>query len=184
MTKTTSINPIRALLPFSVLFTCLPFIFPEQLMTFISMPVFFFFGSYFFLLNFPRIGNKLHAKPLYVEDLILEYNNVREHTFRNVYTVLMNFMLASLFAVVSEYLIIRGIHDKPFIEICAIIGGNLSLYLKVQNVTGKLMLKIFYRMKQIEVRKRRESEIELENEPEKKDFRTKKDHQPNVASSA
>lgn len=153
-----NVSPIRALLPFSVLFIVLPCVFREELLNVIAIPVFFFLGSYFFLLNFPQIGNTLHAKPLYVEDLIVEYNDIQDKTFHKIYTVTMNFLLAVIFASISEYIILQDLVNKPLVEIFAIIGGNVSLYMKVQNITGKLLLKIFYTLKQTEVRKRKMSE--------------------------
>ena len=92
-------SPIRLLLPVSGLFLALPCIFRDELMNFYSIPVFYFFGSYFFFLNFPSIGEILHGKPIYVQDLIVNNDNssVIDHSFKKTYTVLMNFILAVLF---------------------------------------------------------------------------------------
>jgi len=89
-----------------------------------------------------------------VEDLILTTNRVIDDSFKKSYTVIMNFILAVLFAIFSEYIIIQGVRDKPMIEIFAIIGGNWILYMKAQNTIGKLLLDLCYCMKSKEHQRR------------------------------
>jgi hypothetical protein len=156
-----SCSPLRLLLPISAIFLAMPFIFKTELMNYYSFPVFGFFGSYFFFLNFPMIGSTLHGKPTYVEDLVLSMDGISDNSFKKIYTVIMNFILAVLFAVFSEYIIIQGVHNKPMIEIFAIVGGNLSLYMKAQNTVGKLLLGVCHWMKSVEVRRRRMSSEDL-----------------------
>lgn len=149
-------SPIRLLLPVSGLFLALPCIFRDELMNFYSIPVFYFFGSYFFFLNFPYIGEILHGKPIYIEDLIVvDTNSEIDHSFKKIYTVIMNFILAVLFSLFSEYILIKGIEEKPIVEILGIIGGNINLYMKAQNTVGKILLQLCYNMK--EERKRANS---------------------------
>ena len=151
-------SPLRLLLPISAVFLALPCVFKTELMNFYSFPIFYFFGSYFFFLNFPRIGELLHGKPTYVEDLVLTTDGIDDDTFKKTYAVIMNFILAILFAVFSEYIIIQGVQDKPMIEFFAIIGGNMSLYMKAQNTVGKIILGVCHCMKKKEVRRRHMSE--------------------------
>jgi hypothetical protein len=146
--------PIRLLLPISTVFLALPCIFKRELLNYYAFPIFYFFGSYFFFLNFPTIGETLHGKPIYVEDLVLTMDGIDDHSFKKAYSVIMNFILAILFAVFSEYIIIQGVRDKPMIEIFAIIGGNWSLYMKAQNIVGKIILDLCHCMKTQEVRRR------------------------------
>ena len=150
-------DPIRILLPIGGVFLVLPWIFKDALMNFYAFVIFSFFGAYFFFLNFPSIGEVLHGKPIYVEDLILINDNdtQRDETFKMLYAVIMNLVLAILFTVFAEYVIIKGIEDKPLIEIFAIIGGNLSLYMKTQNTIGKFLIYFCYNCK--EERKRKTS---------------------------
>lgn len=156
-------SPLRLLLPISAAFLAIPFVFKKELMNYYSFPIFGFFGSYFFFLNFPTIGETLHGKPVYVQDLVLSMDGISDDSFKKIYTVIMNFILAILFAVFSEYIIIQGVHDKPMIEIFAIVGGNLSLYMKVQNTVGKILLGVCHWMKSAEVRRRRMSSEDPSN---------------------
>ena len=133
-------SPIRWLLPFAAVLFALPFIFKENLM-FATVPLFYFLGLYFILLNFPKITESINKKPLYIEDLkdeIYGYNK----KFYKAYVVLMNFILAAVFSGLAEYIIVKGIRNKPVAEIFAVIGGNISLYLKIQNSGSKIILKI------------------------------------------
>lgn len=150
-------SPIRLLLPVSGVILTLPFVFDNELLNYYSFPVFGFFGSYFFFLNFPSIGELLHTKPIYVDDLVLSLDDSEDHTFKQIYSAVMNLILSILVAGFSEYIIIQGVRDKSIIEICGIIGGNLSLYMKTQNVIGKLLLNLCNKLKISEVRRRRMS---------------------------
>ena len=155
-------SPIRLLLPISAIFMTLPCVFREELMNYYTFPIFYFFGSYFFFLNFPIIGEILHGKPVYIEDLILSTEEkVDDDSFKKSYAVIMNFILAVLFAIFSEYIIIQGVRDKPVIEIFAIIGGNWSLYMKAQNTIGKILLDFCYCMKSKEHQRRLSEDIEM-----------------------
>jgi hypothetical protein len=128
------------LLPLSATCIMLPCIFQDTLINYIALPIFFFFGSYFFFLNFPNIGEVLHKRPLYIEDLVMDKGNSIDEYFKVSHGVIMNFILAMLFAVFSEYLIVQGINDKHIVEVMAVVGGNMILYVKIQNAVGKLLL--------------------------------------------
>jgi hypothetical protein len=156
-------SPLRLLLPVSATFMAIPCIFKGELMNYYSFPIFYFFGSYFFFLNFPKIGEILHGKPTYVEDLVLTMDGLDDHTFKKTYAVIMNFILAILFAVFSEYIIIQGVRDKPIIEIFAIIGGNWSLYMEAQNTIGKILLDVCHYLKTKEIRRRMSSSDDIKN---------------------
>lgn len=155
MTHYELCSPKRALLPVSAVFLALPWIFTDDLMNYYTFPIFYFFGSYFIFLNFPSIGENLHAKPIYVQDLIMVEDIENNEVFKKTYSIIMNVILAILFAFFSEYVIIKGIDDRPVVEICGIIGGNISIYMKAQNMVGKILLNFCYTMKE---RKRRMSE--------------------------
>jgi hypothetical protein len=109
----------------------------------------------------------LHVKPIYVEDLVIVDNTIEETrkdtSFIQIYIVVMNLILSILFAVFSEYVIIQGITDKPVIEVFAIIGGNLSLYIKTQNTVGNVLLKFCYNIKEKETIKRNISQTNSPN---------------------
>jgi hypothetical protein len=137
----------------------LPFII-DDFLTVYTIPACYFFGAYFFFLNFPRIAEVLHQKPIYLEDLTIAQGGILDRKFQGMYSIAMNFILAVLFSSFAEYVIIQGVREKPIVEIMAIVGGNLSLYMKTQNMVGKFLITICHCMKEKEVIKRKLSDSE------------------------
>lgn len=142
-------SPIRLLLPISGLLFAIPFIFEKDIFLYITLPLCYFAALYMVLLNFPGVVESLHTKPLYLEDLELarQGTDTPDLTFQYIYSIIMNFLLAILFAGISEYVILQPIREKPIVEVCAIIGGNLALYYKIQGIVGKIILKLCHYFK-------------------------------------
>lgn len=157
------LSPIRLLLLLSVACFSVPIVFQDHLEIYITLPFFYFTGAYCFFLNFPSISEFLHSRPYYVDEMITDQHS-ESKAFRRWYNGIMNFMLAFIFSGMAEYIIFKDIQEKPVMEIIGIVGGNISLYMKVQNTIGKVVLWAFDRMK----RKHRES-IELQTPKNKKD---------------
>lgn len=153
-------SPIRILLPVAIILFVLPPTLPETLMNYFAFPIFYFFGSYFIFLNFPGIARSLQHKPLYIEDLVIT-KGVKDETFKQIYNVFMDFILAILFAVAAESVAIQGIEDRKTVEIIALIGGTYSFYIKMQDMVGKYLLKLCHCIKEIDVYRRNDG-IELQ----------------------
>jgi hypothetical protein len=125
----------------------LPVIYQDYLYDYI--PLFYLFGVYIILINFPNISTYLHTRPIYVNDLIEMdewdeiYVSKAKYNFRSTYVVVMNVFLALLVSILTEYALVKEIHDKPYVEIFGLFGGILSIYIKIQNVFGKLLLSTF-----------------------------------------
>jgi len=141
-------HPVRLLLPVSATALVIPFLFPDKLNEYVWVPICYFFGTYFFFINFPRLGEIMHEKPIWLEDLILATGGQGSHAFRNIYSNIMNAVLALLFALFAEYVITQGIRHLPVIEIMGIIGGNLVLYVKIQHTVGKMLINVCHCMKE------------------------------------
>ncbi len=114
-------------------------IFLQQLQNVVGIASMYFTGSLFLLINFPCLSTRLHSKPIFIEDLVME-NDLR---YKKVYEMIMIFFLSVLLAIFADYLYVKGINTSPF-EFLALIGGNSSLYLRLQDVVGKIILKIAY----------------------------------------
>lgn len=114
-------------------------IFLKQLQNVVGIASMYFTGSLFLLINFPCLSTRLHSKPIFIEDLVME-NDMR---YKKVYEMIMIFFLSVLLAIFADYLYVKGINTSPF-EFLALIGGNSSLYLRLQDVVGKIILKIAY----------------------------------------
>jgi len=134
------------LIPVSLVLFALP-ILVDRLYTVVYFPIFYFFGSYFLLLNFPCVVEKLHSRPVYYEDLRIVDQIHDTTTFQRIYTVTMNFLLALIFCAVADYLVIQGIHDMSLAEIISLIGGNIAAFASAQNVAGKVIGRLCYNLK-------------------------------------
>ena len=145
----------RFLLPFGLTSIIIPFFFQDYLIHYLWFPLLYLFGSFIIFFNFPVLVEYTHNKPLYLEDLTIQETD--NNKFRKIYIITMTFLLSILVSGISEYIIINGIRNKPIIELLGIIGGNISIYLNVQNVTGKILLKFFYFLKQREIERRKRS---------------------------
>jgi hypothetical protein len=149
-------DKLKYLLPISAFLLISPLVFPDQLVNYITLPIFYFFGMFFLLINFRQVGEFLYRKPIYLEDLVVEQRMIRlqnpsiftgvynDNTLQLTYGVVMNFILAFLFALFSEYIVVKDVRQLPIIEIFGIIGGNLSLYFRIQSIVGKIIIKIFH----------------------------------------
>jgi len=117
-------------------------IFLQQLQNVIWIAIMNFSGTLLLLINFPSLSTRLHSRPIFVEDLIME-GDIR---YKKVYEIIMIFFLSLLVAIFADYLYVKGINTSPF-EFLALIGGNSSMYLKLQDMVGKIILKIAYHYK-------------------------------------
>ena len=143
-TRENICTPVRLLLPVSAILLPAPFVLHPFFSSVYTVPLFYLLASYFIFINFPTIPQKLHEKPIYLGDLDMEHGT---NTFRSIYTVVMSFILALLFAGIAEYSIIKGIRDKPVIEVIGTIGGCFSIYMKAQDTVGKQLLQLCHHMK-------------------------------------
>jgi len=146
----------RSLLVFSGGLFVSPFILNDKFLTYITIPLFYFLGTYFILYNFPSIIDTLHSKPIHYEDLLISYDNNQtfNNKFQKIHNLFMSAILSGLVAYFSEYIIINGFHYRPLIELFGILGGNILLYIKVQHMLGKLLLYTLYFLKKNEVKRR------------------------------
>lgn len=112
--------------------------------------VFYFVGSFMMLTNFPYFSTMLHSKPVYVDDLSIQVssNNI-DTRFKTVYELIMVFFLSGLIAVFADYIYLNGINVPP-LEFIGIVGGNISVYLRIQNTVGKILLKLCFCLKRRE----------------------------------
>jgi hypothetical protein len=126
-------------------------IFPEQLVNYWYITSMAFFSSWIIFWNVPEIGQCLQSKPLYVEDLIIQGDNIgANYKFMKYYTNSTNFCLALLVTTMADYTFFKNNGNRGLIEITGVIGGVLSLYLKCQQIIAKILLRICYYIKKRE----------------------------------
>lgn len=167
-------SPIRFLLPVSAVCFALPVII-DELYSVLWLPMLYFTGAYGVFVNFPCIVEKLHATPVYFEDLAITEKGVHKDTLQLVYNIIMSFVLALIFAGVADYVVLQGIESKPLAEVTAIVYANLALFMRIQNGIGSALMNVCNRLKDTEVvadtlrriSKSQDTEIEIDmlNEP-------------------
>ena len=90
-------------------------------------------------------------------------NGESDNSFRYIYMGVMNVLLAGVTAGFADFILMKGLEDKAIVEILAIIGGNMALYIKIQNIIGKVLLHICYYVKQREVVRKMSEEMVVED---------------------
>lgn len=113
--------------------------------------------------NFPYLSHVSYNKPIYYDDLIkndLQNNNEKNNIiynleisnkFRHKFIFFQQIIFSFTVAIMVEYISIRY-HDINFLttEFLGILGGLISLYLKIIKLTGKVILIILYKLKKRE----------------------------------
>jgi hypothetical protein len=130
-------------------------IFPYLFIDYYYISTVCLFSSWVILWNYPKIGHSIQSKPLYVEDLISDFNNIgANYKFMEYYTKMTNFSLAILVTISADYAVFKNGKERDFIEILAVLGGVMALYLKCQDIIAKILLFICYYLKNMEAKKR------------------------------
>lgn len=150
-------------LPSSVIFPC--FIIIDEYRNY----VFIFFSTFTSLMiltwNFPFISQFIYSKPIYYNDLIENYNNrdgsnnhhqiiydIRNsNKFKTRFLLFQQFMISIIISLVADYINSRIDNSKySTIELFGLIGGILSLMIKIIKTVGSVYLYILYNLKKNE----------------------------------
>jgi hypothetical protein len=134
----------------------------------------FLFTSIFLALfiltwNVPSLSKSFYMRPIYYEDLYNEkmditvedlskkkilYNIELSKKFKDKFLVIQQFILSLTLAIIIEYFSLKyNKKEYSLSEILGMIGGILSLYLKLINIVGKSTLSLLYKMKLKEKKK-------------------------------
>jgi len=134
----------RLLLPVALGLTLLP-IYIEILRNVVMIAILYFFSSLMLLFNFPWISLYFHSKPKYVEDIDIG-ENTENYDLRTIYETIMVFVMAIMIGLFADYIFLQEIKG-PTLEIIAFLGGIYSFYIKLQNIIGSILLKVFVKWK-------------------------------------
>lgn len=113
--------------------------------------------------NFPYLSHVSYNKPIYYDDLVkndvantstkknIIYNLEISNKFRHKFIYIQQIILSLTISIMVEYIGIKY-HDINFMttEFIGVLGGLLSLYLKIIRLVGKAILIILYRLKKRE----------------------------------
>ena len=113
--------------------------------------------------NFSSLSKSFYMRPIYYEDLYNEkmditiedlskkkilYNIELSKKFKDKFLIIQQFILSLTLAIIIEYFSLKYNQKNYSVsEILGMIGGILSLYLKLINIVGKSSLSLLYKMK-------------------------------------
>lgn len=148
---------------------CLPllgsaavFVMPES-RTYVYFPMVTFFMSAIIYWNFPLLILFTNSRPLYYEDLFIDFSQLpllnidADLKARYIFVLELCIILTnSLFtAAMSEYWFYQVSDERSYVEIIGITGGILKIFQLINHVNGCLILFVLKRMIQ------REEEVEM-----------------------
>lgn len=82
----------------------------------------------------------LHSRPVYFEDLVEVDKGVSDDTFQKVYVVIMGFLLAVTFGIISDYVLLQDIEERSAAEMVGIVGANVMVFMKAENKIGPALI--------------------------------------------
>tara|TARA_B100000161_G_C33546483_1_gene413306 strand:- start:15 stop:593 length:579 start_codon:yes stop_codon:yes gene_type:complete len=120
--------------------------------------VFAFFISMFIVTwNFPFLSKFGYTKPIYYEDLIEDnnsrvtkkilYNIELSKKFKNRFMIFQQLILSFTLAMLIEYSLRFFTNQYNISEFLGLMGGMLSLYVKITRTVGKIILNLLYKWK-------------------------------------
>jgi len=136
-------------------------IFRNEIFLFTSI----FISLFILTWNIPSLSKSFYMRPIYYEDLYNEkmditiddlskkkilYNIELSKKFKDKFLVIQQFILSLTLAIIIEYFSLKFKYNQnnySVSEILGMIGGILSLYLKLINIIGKSSLSLLYKMK-------------------------------------
>lgn len=99
-------------------------------------------STFVLLFNFPQIVSTIHKKPFYYDDL--DRNDLgfeMKRRYQLIFITILQITLTIVMSVVSYYYYDR-FHNTTLskMEIVGVLGGMLSLLLKIENIIGRMSL--------------------------------------------
>ncbi len=117
----------------------------------------FFVSMLIITWNYPYLSKAAYTRPIYYEDLI-EDNNTRitkkimynielSKKFKNRFIVFQQLILSFTLAILIEYFLKYSNNQYNISEFLGLMGGMLSLYVKITRTVGKFVLVSLYKLK-------------------------------------
>jgi len=117
----------------------------------------FFISMLIITWNYPYLSTAAYSKPIYYQDLIEDnnsrvtkkilYNIELSKKFKNRFLIFQQFILSVTLAVLVEYSMKFFTHQYNISEFLGLMGGMLSLYVKITRTVGKMTLNFLYKWK-------------------------------------
>lgn len=148
-------------LPSSIIFPILMIspIFQNNFYIFLST----FISIYILGWNFPSITKLYYSRPIYFEDLEdkqFEDHKIKKHIlynielsnkFKQIFLIVQQILISATCAILIDYIVIKYKENTyNTMELFGLIGGIISLLIKIIRVCGKILLSFLYYKKKKE----------------------------------
>ena len=107
--------------------------------------------------NYPHLSKISYTRPIYFEDLVEDkiekidrkiiYNIELSKKFKNRFIVFQQLILSFTLAILVEYFLKYAKNQYNITEFLGLMGGMISLYVKITRTVGKFVLVSLYKWK-------------------------------------
>ena len=122
----------------------------EEIRTDIYFPISITLASFIIFWNFPTLAYMSASKPVYYEDIFIDEKKLPNHNVKKsvrkkfecivlISVIITNSLLAGALA---EYWLFQSKDTKTYIEIIGMSGGIIKLFQLINNIIGRIIIKI------------------------------------------
>ena len=122
----------------------------DELYNFFYLPMVIFFIFFIIFWNFPVLVTFANMKPLYYEDLFIDYSKIQlldvSPTKKKYFETVFHWSLIitnSLFiSALSDYWLYKTLDRSSMIEVIGVTGGILKIFQLINHINGSIILQI------------------------------------------
>lgn len=121
-----------------------------EIRTTVYFPIFITLASFIIFWNFPTLAYMSASKPVYYQDIFIDEKKLPNHNVKKsvrkkfeciflISVIITNSLLAGALA---EYWLFQSKDTKTYIEIIGMSGGIIKLFQLINNIIGRIIIKI------------------------------------------
>jgi hypothetical protein len=143
----------RCFLPFTIILFFIPFDPFKKLLNYVYFPFISGGASFIIYWNFPILAYVTASRPLYYEDLFIDEKKLPNYNIDTIvkekYQCIFQWVLivtnSILFGLLSDFWLYKTSNENTFLQIVGITGGIIKIFQMVNNIIGRILLKIIKR---------------------------------------
>lgn len=140
----------------------------DEIRNFYYFPIVFTFGFFILFWNFPNLVYYTNSQPIYYEDLFINKRKLPNHNvpekikvkFQCIFDWTLILTSSITMGCLADYWLYKTNSVSSIFEILGITGGILKLFQLVNNLIGKIMIKVI----RCSIRKEKEKYADVINE--------------------
>jgi len=122
----------------------------DELYNFFYLPLVIFFIFFIIFWNFPVLVTFANMKPLYYEDLFIDYSKiqlldvspVKKKYFETVFHWSLIITNSLFISALSDYWLYKTLDRSSMIEVIGVTGGILKIFQLINHINGSIILQI------------------------------------------